>query len=270
MALTAFRAALGLLFLPLSGQCGAWPQLNGVGEVIVTLEQAKAQDGFDDKGQEAKLVGDWAQDSLFLYSEYGLTDRVTLHAKTYVQDYKTITSSYRGFGSLELGGRYSFYKGRTSVLAVGASLEGLGRGRRNDFDPEAVDRGTDSEIRLYGGHAFKLKGFKFKGFKLVQSNAFADLQLARKFREKFDDQNRLDISFGIKPTQKWLILSQIFAGETLRKDRFKAYWAHQDISLVRHLGVQSDVSLQVGVRQTLMGQNVPKVKSVSLALWRRF
>ncbi|OYW78389.1 MAG: hypothetical protein B7Z26_09875, partial [Asticcacaulis sp. 32-58-5] len=230
---------LMVLMMAPTAQClaGAWPQESGKGQVIIKLEPASADKGYDSNGNKASL-GKWGTRNISVYSDYGLTDRITVYAKADYQDFKTDSTSYSGLGSVEVGGRVTLAKTDTAIIAVGAGVEGLGKGRRSDFD-QATSKGTDTELRAYGGKSFKLAG----------KDAFVDVQMAKRWREKEADQVRVDATIGIKPDPKWMVMTQIYAGQTDKEAWGRAKWTNAEVSVVRHLGAKQDISVQLGARQ---------------------
>jgi hypothetical protein len=249
---------IALLLVPSLSVAGAWPQESGRGQVIIKLEPSTADKGFDGDGNTAS-IGKWDTRNVSVYSDYGLTDRITVYAKADYQDFKTDSTSYSGLGSVEIGGRVTVAKTDTAILAVGAGVEGLGKGRRSDFD-QATSKGTDAELRAYGGKSFKIAG----------KDAFLDVQVAKRWREKEADQVRVDATVGIKPDPKWMVMAQVYAGQTDKEAWGRAKWTNAELSVVRHLGDKQDISVQLGARQTLSGENVPQVKALSLSIWKRF
>lgn len=253
-----FFAVLALLVAPNLSLAGAWPQESGRGQVIIKLEPSTADKGFDRDGNKASL-GKWDTRNVSVYSDYSVTKRITVYAKADYQDFKIDSTSYSGLGSVEVGGRVTMAKSDTAVLAIGAGVEGLGKGRRSDFD-QATSKGTDTEVRAYGGKSFKVAG----------KEAFVDLQLAKRWREKEADQIRVDATIGIKPDPKWMVMAQVYAGQTDKESWGRAKWTNAEVSLVRHFGDKQDISVQLGARHTLAGENVPQVKALSLSIWKRF
>ncbi|MDC7674909.1 hypothetical protein [Asticcacaulis machinosus] len=253
-------AVMGLLLVPSLSVAGAWPQESGQGQIIIKLEPSTADKGFDGNGNgNTASIGKWDTRNVSVYGDYGITKRITVYAKADYQDFKTDSTSYSGLGSVEVGGRATLVKSDTTILAVGAGVEGLGKGRRNDFD-QARSKGTEAEVRAYGGKSFKVAG----------KDAFVDVQVAKRWREKGADQVRVDATVGIKPDPKWLVMTQVYAGQTDKEAWGRAKWVNAEVSLVRHLGTKQDVSVQLGARQTLSGENVPQVKALSLSIWKRF
>ncbi|MGZ3306513.1 MAG: hypothetical protein ACXU8U_11695 [Asticcacaulis sp.] len=199
----------------------------------------------------------WRQNSLTVFADHGLTRRFTLTAKLNFQDYHIGATRFSGLGSAEIGGRFTLRQTRDFVLALGASAEGLGKGRRDEFDT-ALRRGTDYDLRAYLGRSFHLGG----------ANAFIDLEAARHLRQFNPSQWRVDATLGVKPTPKLMLLAQVFSGQADRSAGIRSQWTQGQISLVHAIG--SKASLQVGYRQMIAGRNVPLTKTLIVSLWRNF
>ena len=247
------------LILPSVAQAGAWPQAPGDTQIIISYEPGHADRAFDLSGDKNIKLNTWDQTNLSLFVDHGVSERFTVTAKVNLQDYKTEFSDFSGLGSVELGGRWTAHKGDDFVLAFGASVEGLGQGRRNDFDV-STQEGTDVDLRAYFGKSFKLLG----------KDAFVDVQGARHLRQYEADQWRVDATIGIKPSPQWMVMVQVFAGQTDKENWGQAKWVNAELSIVRNFGPKLDKSVQLAVRQTVGGRNVPAVKAVIISLWKTF
>ncbi|HVZ30548.1 MAG TPA: hypothetical protein VG839_09155 [Asticcacaulis sp.] len=238
----------------------AWPQAPGQTQWIVSYEPSTADTQFDGHGRANIPLGTWDQTDVSIYADHGLTKRLSLTAKINFQDYKTVSTHFSGVGSVEIGARWTVHKGEDFVFALGASAEGLGKGRRSDFDAPGAKAGTDYDLRAYFG----------KGFKLGKRDAFVNIEAARHLRQYDTDQWRVDSTFGLKPSSQWMILAQSFAGQTDKLAGSQARWNNVQLSLVRSFGPHQKTSLQLGARQTVTGRNVPRANAVVLSLWKTF
>jgi hypothetical protein len=117
------------------------------------------------------------------------------------RNYTTDSEQFSGLSSIEIGERYTLKRSNDFVFAVGASIEGLGKGRRTDFDVSAKG-GTDYDLRAYAGRSFKLLG----------KPSFIELQAARHVRQYEASQWRVDATLGVKPAPKWMVMAQVFSG----------------------------------------------------------
>lgn len=256
----------GIVILALLGassaHAGAWPQAKGHGQLIVNAEASQAHSLFVPGGRVP--LGHWSAREGYAYTEYGLSKRFTITGKVNLKDYHTDFSDFSGVSSIEVGGRWTVKQSETSVLAVGASVEGGGKGRRNDFELGGRT-GTDYEVRAYSGRSFMLREHRFD-----RIEGFSDIQVARRWREHDASQWRVDATFGLKPSTQWLVMAQVFAGRTDQAVWGRASWANAQVSVVRRFGPDNRLGVQAGVRRTIAGRNVPKVDAIVIGLWRDF
>lgn len=120
-------------------------------------------------------------------------------------------------------------------------------------------QGTDAEVRVYFG----------KNIRLVHQTAFLDLQAARKLRRYNPDQWRVDAILGVKPSARWMVLAQAFAGRADRQAGYEVEWVNVKLSVARSLGERQQTFVQVGLRRTIAGRNIPQVTALTVSLWRR-
>lgn len=248
-----------LSIFPPAAHAGAWPQPKGETEVIVAIEPGTASQAFDPVGKRSVDLPKWTTTDVSVFADHGLSERLTVTAKMNFKDYRTDMTRFSGLTSVEVGARWTFLKRDKLVMAIGGAVEGLGKGRRSDFDISQRP-GTDYSMRAYLG----------KSFTFGRTDAFVDIQAARYWREVEANQWRLDTTLGVKPSPRWMFLAQSFAGQTDKQSWGQAKWTHVQLSAVRHFGPKLDTSLQVGVRQTVAGRNVPAVTAVTVSLWKRF
>ena len=247
------------LVLPSVAKAGAWPQTGGDTQVIITYEPGSADEGFDASGDKTVALDRWKQNNLSVFIDHGVTEHLTLTAKVNYRDYTTGPEHFSGLSSIEAGGRWTLKRTDDFVFALGATVEGFGKGRRNDYDMSSAG-GTDYDLRVYAGKSFTLLG----------KNAFVDLQAARHLRQYEANEWRLDATLGVKPSPQWMVMAQVFAGRTDKAAWGYAQWANTELSVVRRFGPQQQTSLQLGLRQTAAGRNVPAVQAVVVSLWKTF
>lgn len=255
----SFLIAVCAWLLPVGAMAGAWPQAPGATQLIVSLEPGEAGRAYDASGDPTIPLTAWSENNATLFIDHGVSQHFTITGKVNFQDYKTATDRFSGLGSIELGGRWTVHKADDYVLAFGVSAEGLGKGRRNDFDTTAR-QGTDYDLRAYFGKSFRVRGV----------DAFVDLQAARHLRQYEAGQWRIDATLGLKPSARWMVLAQVFSGETDRRTWGRAAWLNSQVGIVRNFGARQEMSLQLAARRTVAGENVPAVNAVVLSLWRNF
>ena len=68
---------------------------------------------------------------------------------------------------------------------------------------------------------------------------------------------------------RW-VLMQGFAGRADKQAGYAVAWLNGEVSLVRGFGAHSQTCVQLGVRRTVSGRNVPQVTALVASLWRRY
>lgn len=244
------------LFCALAGPAwaGAWPMKNGEGQAILKAEDQTADRGFDPDGVETDIDRRHDQ-TLSLYVEYGLTDRLSLQGKAGLTRGHDRFVDYEGRGPVELGLRYALlHTDRSAVsLYLGAAKDGVGR---NAGYAAAGQGDTDLEARVLAGTSRSWRGM----------HGFVDVQVARLKRSGLADETRVDATIGFRPRPQWLLMSQAYAGQADSRP-LRSRWVKHEISVTRDL---ARWSLQLGWRQTLSGRETPSDHGPILAVWRRF
>ena len=237
---------------PSVAAAGAWPVAPGKTQVIGKYERQSADKGFDPQGLLVDI--DRRRDeAVSVFVEHGLTERLTLQAKAGVTRGGDRWADYSGRGPVELGLRWAVQQGDHSALSVylGAAEAGVGR----NAGYAAPGQGSlDLEARVLYGRSATWRG----------RPVYLDLQAARLKREGLADENRLDMTLGLRPTPKLLLLAQTYAGQAERRGA-DSRWLKSEISVVRAFGAWN---AQVGWRDTLAGRETARDRGVVLALWR--
>ncbi|MDI1364322.1 MAG: hypothetical protein PSX79_05550, partial [bacterium] len=189
------------------------------------------------------------------FVEHGLTDRLTLQAKAGLARGHDAFVRYSGRGPIELGLRYAVLKTPRGVAAVYVGAAEAGAGRNAGY--AAPGKGeADLEARLLAGRSVVTR----------HGAIFADLQVARLRRSGLANETRLDATLGFRPSGKWLMLAQTYAGEADRRP-LKSRWLKAELSAVRSFG---GWGVQAGWRETVTGREIPKDRGVVLGVWRGF
>ena len=253
--------AFGLTALLTGGPAiaDAWTQPRGKGQVIVKFEDMRADRGFDPDGNLADLPAERRDTTASVFTEYGLTDSLTLRFKGEWQSGEDAFVDYDGRGPLEVGVNWQVWRDdRTAVALYGGVADG-GEGRNAGYAPPGVgDR--DWEVRASVGRSFN--GFSSRGWR--PSGTFVEFQAARRFREGLPDETRIDATLGAHFGEDWMVLGQAFGGRTENGD---ARWLSIETSVVRDFG---DWSVQAGWRQAAAGRETPEASGPVIAVWRRF
>ncbi|MFP1131252.1 hypothetical protein [Asticcacaulis sp. W401b] len=252
--------AVVLALWPATVCASAWGPDSGASEVIVKVEVVTASQGFDASGTAAIDLPQWEEKRVTVFAERGVHDLLSVFAKANIQDIQTSVDSFSGLGSVEIGLKTPLYRSDRSALSASVSLDGFGKGRRDEFSVPG-DEDPDVEVRLYGGHSFEARKVPM----------FVDAQVARRARSGSNaDQWRVDVTVGARPSPKWIVMAQVFAGKTDRLNGFEAKWTHVETSAVRFFDAKQTLGVQFGLRQTVSGENVPKSSAVTIGLWKRF
>ncbi len=247
-------AAAFFCALSSSAWAGAWPMKDGEGLAILKYEDQKADTGFDPDGLEAPIAPRH-DETLSLYTEYGLTHRLTLQTKAALTRGHDNFVDYEGRGPLELGLRYALLRTDRSAVSfyLGATKDGVGR----NAGYAAPGQGDmDWEARLLAGSSAQWR--KMQGF--------GELQVARLKRSGLADETRIDATVGLRPAYRWLLMMQTYAGQA-DSEPVQSRWCKGEISLTYDFGAWS---LQGGWRQALIGRETPIDHGPVLAVWRRF
>lgn len=259
----AFLAA-GVIAVTLSvagaTQAGAWNKARGESQVIVKLEVMRASEGFDPDGVRLPLPAERRDDIASVLGEHGLSDRLTLIVRTDYQRGEDAFVRYEGLGTSEIGLQWQVWRDDRWALALSTSLGRAGEGRGAGYAPPGVGE-TEREVRLLAGRSFGHGSGRLDGW---LDGAFAEVQVARRWRSEQEDETRLDVTVGLRPHPRWLLLSQVYAGEVAGGG---PAWANTEISAVREIG---SWSFQLGYRTALAGREVPAQTGPVIGIWRRF
>lgn len=241
-----------------SALAGPWTQPEGHGQVILKFENMQATRGFDPDGNLADLPRDRRDSAISVFSEYGVTDRLTLQVKGDWQAGTDAFVDYEGRGPLEVGATWQVWRGdRTAVSLYGGYADG-GEGRNAGYAAPG-DGDSDWEARMSVGRSFG--GWRGRW---SPDGGFIDLQAARRMRQGLPDETRIDATAGAHFGDDWMVLAQAYGGEA---DDGGPRWLSVETSAVRRYG---DWSLQAGWRQAVAGRETPESGGPVLALWRRF
>jgi len=253
---TAITAAVVVLAAPAVATAGAWNLPKGDGLVILKYEPVKASNRYNESGQSEPLMRQHTEEIVSLWGEYGLTDRITLMAKTDWQDSVDEYYDFQGRGLLEVGARVQVLKTDHSVLSVQMVYGHDGDGRNATW-AEPGQGEHESEARVLFG-----RGFDFR------YHSYFEAQLARRWRDGLPDETRWEMAFGVDLNPKWSVLTQVYAGkvDTAGQDG-GAKWTKIETGIIRHM---DDWSLQAGWRRTASGRRIVDGDGIVVALWRRF
>lgn len=250
---------LAALAVAAPAAAGPWVMPRGEGQVIVKFEDMRADQGYDPDGVLLPLPAERRDTTVSVFAEYGLTRDLTLRLKGDWQSGEDAFVDYEGRGPIEIGVNWQVWRDDRTVVALYGAVADGGEGRNAGYAAPGVGA-QDWEARIAVGRSFgewRVLGPKTTG-------GFATFEAARRMRSGLPDETRLEATLGAHFGPRWMVLNQIYAGQT---DDGGARWASLENSLVRHFG---DWSAQLGWRTTLAGRETPDASGLVVGLWRRF
>jgi hypothetical protein len=258
-----FLLLLSAALIPQPACAGAWLAPEGHGQIVVTGSASTATEAFGGDGS-AKSTPRYSKTELQVLMEYGVTDWLTAIAIPSLQhvDIAAPTDASRtGAGNSEFGARGRIMQQDNWVLSAQGTVR----------VPGTFDNGNPAAIG-YTGFDIDLRGLFGTSFVLGGLPAFADIQLAQRFRTGGPpSEARLDLSLGVRPAQQWLLLLQQFnvISEGSGRPPFTSNNYHKlQMSVVYDLAPQW--SLQGGVFTTFAGRNALQENGLITGVWYRF
>lgn len=265
-----------LLALPLAApspaRAGAWTQKEGEGQAILTLSRYQA-DSFWDADRNKQDQQRYTKWELTPYLEYGLTDWLTLGAQPSFQHVESKdndggTSRNSGLADTEIFLRERLWQQDGSVFSIQQWVKVPGGYDKRDMPGLGYGQ-VDAELRLlygWGGTAFGL-------------SVFIDGEAG--FRKRWEspaDEVRMDLTAGIRPIPRLLLMAQSFNTIGLRNaDRggplvlpsAPDYDLHK-IQLSAVVDLDERFSLQLGGYKDIAGRNTGSGSALLAALWIKF
>lgn len=240
----------------------AWTQPEGSGLFIGTATYTAGNRFFED-GRLTRVPDYRKLETTFLI-EYGATNWLTVVATPALRWTRVDTTpsdTFAGLGTSDLGARVRLWQDGSSVLSTQALVRIPGA---TDDRRPAQFGNTDPELdlRILFGHSFQA----------FERPAFVNLEAA--YRLRFDDppnEFRADITLGIRPAERWLLLGQSFTvvSDGSGSGPWRRYWyTKAQTSAVYEFA--PGWSLQAGLVTTYAGDNALQENGGLVALWRRF
>jgi hypothetical protein len=262
------RPAAALLLMaalaaPWQATAGAWTQPQGSTLFIGTATFTDANEGLRD-GFKTRSLPDYRKLETALLIEHGVTDWLTAIATPTLRWTRVgspASDSFFGLGYTDLGARVRLWRDDSSVLSVQA----VGRipGAADDSAPAEIGN-TDPELDL--------RVLFGRGFSAGGRPAFVNVEGAYRLRaEEPPNEFRADLTFGIQPAERWLLLAQSFTvvSDGAGQRPFDDYWyTKAQFSAVHELW--PGLSLQVGVVTTYAGHNALRETGALIGIWRQF
>jgi len=255
--------ATGLTGFAKPALAGAWTLEAGTGALIVTGTTMQAGSVFD-SGSSLRPIPRYTKDEAQALIEYGVTDWFTAMLQPSLQHVAIaapVGAQRSGLGYTDIGGRARIWSDASWVVSAQATFRIPGVFDKTN--PAAIGY-TDSEIELRG-----LAGY---GFKAGTLPAFVDLEVAQRYRLGGPpDEFRSDITFGIRPADRWLLLAQSFnvISEGAGSWGFGSF-AYHKFQLAAVYALTPTLSLQLGGYSTYWGRNALQENGLVVGAWYKF
>jgi hypothetical protein len=200
LAVIACSATLMLSLQP-TASASPWPQQKGDGLLISSVSYLQENNSLAN-ANPAVGNGTFSRLDLGFYSEYGLTDTLTLGAATRLERVRlrgsSVSGETSGITDVELFVRPVLWRGHNSILAAQGMII-VPAGYSLDRNPALGDGAVGVEPRVLFG----------QGFDIGSRSSFFDVQAA--YRVRFGgpaDQVRVDATLGSHLTAKCMLLLQ--------------------------------------------------------------
>jgi protein XagA len=256
-------AALGVAACGREASAGAWTLDAGTGQMIVTSTASYGDDLFN-AARALQAVPRYEKLQTDVLIEYGATDWLTLIMDPSLQHVgiaAPIDAERGGLGYSDFGGRVRLFQGDSWVVSGQATFRVPGTFDR--ANPAALGY-TDSQadIRALFGYAFKFGTWP----------AFLDVQLAQRFSLGWQpDEFRSDITFGVRPAPRWLLLAQSFnvISEGSGTWGLPSY-DYYKLQLSGLYSLTPKLSLQAGAFTAYAGRNALQENGIVFGAWYKF
>jgi protein XagA len=255
--------AIGLMGSTTAALAGAWTLDTGTGELTVIGTSMQANSAFD-SNSKLKSIPRYSKQETQALIEYGVTNWFTAMFQPSLQHVNIAApfgAERSGLGYTDIGGRARIWSDDSWVISAQATFRAPGV---FDKTNRAAIGYTDPEIDIRG-----LVGYSFKAGTLP---AFVDIEVAQRFRLGGPpDEFRTDITFGIRPADKWLFLAQSFnvISEGAGTWGFGSFSYHK-IQLSGVYALTPTLSLQLGGYSTYWGRNALQENGVVVGASYKF
>jgi len=206
----------------------------------------------------------YSKDEAQALIEYGVTNWFTAMFQPSLQHVDIgapINAQRSGLGYTDIGGRARIWSDASWVVSAQATFRIPGVFDKTN--PAAIGY-TDPEIELRA-----LAGYSFK---MATLPAFIDMEVAQRYRIGGPpNEFRTDITFGVRPAEKWLLLAQSFnvGSEGAGTWGFGSF-AYHKFQLSAVYSLTPAVSLQLGGYSTCWGRNALQENGLVVGAWYKF
>jgi protein XagA len=261
-------AALILLLSPGAAHAAAWTQAKGTWQVISGVVYSDAGLSFDNQGRAAtptlfKRILE--QNDI----EYGLTNRLTLFARTETADVRTQSGTAAAIdavdNALELGARFRLLRGPHLLSDYDViSVEGMVRsaGAFNfAYSANAAAAGRAAGVRLLYGSPFKL----------WNRDGFVNLEAGERWLSRpRPNETVADLTAGLWLTRRWLVMAQNFNVVSGPAKAPYVYFRSHKLEASLAYKFSKHFTLQGGAFFSPAGQNALDERGLCLSLWTDF
>jgi len=249
----------------------AWALEPSKAQVILTGAYSSAPTLFDEKGRQIALQSFTKSDSR-LYLEFGLLENVMLVGQAGYQfiefDGAGSEVDFAGFDETKLGLQYQIKRKEGLALSVLATYVADG-----GLDNPRLDLGgRNNEIELRGLYG---RSKALKPGEVTNWTWFYDLQLGTRYDLKSNILSRwqVDLTAGIKPTDRWMGLVQIY-GLDIKEQKNSGFTVPETMQAKLELSLAYQLRpgqyVQFGALHTFAGRNVVKETGLFTGFWRKF
>jgi hypothetical protein len=242
---------------------GAWTLDAGTGELIITGTVMQANSVFN-SNSKLQSIPRYGKEEAQALIEYGVTNWFTAMLQPSLQHVNIAApfgAERGGLGYTDIGGRARIWSDDSWVVSAQATFRIPGV--LDKTNPAAIGY-TDPEVDIRG-----LVGYSFKAGTLP---AFIDVEVAQRFRLGGPpDEFRTDITFGIRPVDRWLFLAQSFnvVSEGAGTWGFGSF-AYHKFQLSAVYALTPTFSLQLGGYSTYWGRNALQENGLMVGAWYKF
>ncbi len=260
LALPAFEVALLRVS---AAHAAAWLQPEGQGQIIFSPSVMFATQRFDRRGR-ARAADRFVKSDTVSQIEYGFRETTTLLARTEQRvEAHALNGAPRRVMTSVIGGgaRIALWRqDRFIVSAQGTVQSGLER------SIPALDRRFgprhEADARLQVGYGGEVLGM----------DAFAAASAGYRWRSgRHADEARLDLTLGVRPSPRFLLLLQAFNSFALRREPgAEGRIMQHKVQASAVLDLTDAWSVQAGVFTSVAGRNALRERGITLGVWRRF
>lgn len=261
-------AALVLLLLPDAAQAAAWTQAKGTWQIISGVVYSDAALSFDNHGSAVTPTlfkrALWQNDM-----EYGLTNRLTLFARTETADVRSKSGTAAAIdavdNAVELGFRLRPSRGPHLLSDYDViSVEGTVRtaGAFNfDYSANAAAAGRGAGVRLLYGSPFKL----------WNRDGFVNLEAGERWLSRpRPNETVADLTAGLWLDKRWLVMAQSFNVVSGPAKPPYVYFRSHKLEGSLAYKFSKHFTLQGGAFFSPAGQNALDERGLVLSLWADF